>query len=395
VYEMKNRSMFIVCLCVVSLIVVTVCGYGWRNRHPRVRKYEIQVSGMAPRLYPTIIGSSRLWYSDKEALRVPPEFPFSGKWSAVPRESIFSRQDYFPMPRSMNLLWLSLVEYKCYYLAVDLKPEMEELWRSNVDTAGNYLFTHLVVGMAPYGGVALWMSGSRKSILIDWMKSREAPEVAERFIPAKKNMTLREYCDYYIGDNKEIQENLNNCGLPSQDLYDGYMQQFKYRYVVRFENWDEYGFENSEGCVVHWTESEISKWKANFELHYLWELLYDGTYDKVNDGRLFSYHTAGKPNKLRLEWHLGESDYMAYIWLDSGILSDVFGDSCGSDSDADTDFIIRIDPVKYKFEISLHREGAGEPVLIPEEAYQVIVFKDTYRIFYSENYAQPRNAWSW
>jgi len=405
---MKNRSMFIVCLCVVSLIVVTVCGCVWFKKHPGGGKYEIQVSGLAPKSYPTIIGSGLLWYSEKAALRVPPESPFSSRrWSAVPRESIFSRPDDFPMPKRMTLLWLSLSEYKCYYLATDLRSDMEELWRSNVDSAGRYLFTHIVVGMAPYGGVALWMSGSSKSILVDWMHGREAPEVADRFIPENSGMTFLEYCNSYSSagidrywrehglETVETPKNIMEWEQPPQGLYEEYMQQFRYRYVLRFEDWDEQGFVDSDGCVVHWGKPDADGWKSSFELRYFWEHLYDGTYDKMHDGRLFSYHTAGKPNKLRLEWHIGESDYMAYIWLDSGILSDVFGDFCGSDRDTGTDFMIRIDPVKYKFEISLHWEGAGEPVLIPEEAYQVIVFKDTYRVFYSENYAQPKNAWSW
>jgi len=390
---------FIICL---SAVLLMVCGYGIAGLIKREGKmqllgkeYEINIAGTAPSLYPTVIKAGLLWYSKEEALKVPPSFPFSGEWGAAVNSSILGLREEFPMPTGINLLWLSLAECKCYYLAADLKPEMEEIWKNAVDENGEYLFSHIVVGMAPYGQVALWMSGSMKAVLVDWMKGKEAPEVAGRFVPEDMDMTLQEYCNSYIGDNQAVQENLKNCGLPPQNLFDGYMQQFRYRYIVRFENWDEQGFKDSKGCLVHWAKPEMEEGKPSFELSYLGEFLYDGTFDKLHDGRLLSYHIAGKPRKLRVDWHLEKSEYSAFFWIDDKVITDVFRDFYGPHRDTDTDFMIRIDPEKKKYELSLYRYGLRQPVLIPEDACQILVFKNKFENFRSENYSQKRGAWIW
>jgi len=380
----RHRTMGIICLMFLCALFLIACGYGIVRiieKKDNIRflgnKYDLTVAGKAPSLYPTVIKAGMLWYSQNEALRVPPAFPFSGEWGGMVNADVLSICEKYPMPKSMDLLWLSLTECKCYYLAEDLRPEMEEMWSNTVEEDGKCAFSHIVVGMAPYGKVALWMSGSLKSILIEWMKGREVPEMADRFIPEDVNMTLQEYCDSYISGNQMVQENLKNCGLPPQDLFDGYMQQFRYRYVVCFEDWDEQGVQDSKGCIEHWKRTEMEEGNSSFELSYLCESLYDGTFDKLNDGRLLSYHIGGKPHKLRVDWHLGESEYSAFFWIDYKIITDVFSSFYGPHTDTDTDFLIRIDPVKKKYELSLYGCGLRQPLLIPEEAYQILVFKNS------------------
>ena len=47
------------------------------------------------------------------------------------------------------------------------------------------------------------------------------------------------------------------------------------------------------------------------------------------------------------------------------------------------------------YELALFRYGLKEPVVIPEEAYQLLVFKNRFEDFRSPNYDQPRGAWIW
>ena len=67
----------------------------------------------------------------------------------------------------------------------------------------------------------------------------------------------------------------------------------------------------------------------------------------------------------------------------------------GAHRDTRTDFIIRVDAAARKYELALFRYGLKEPVVIPEEAYQLLVFKNRFEDFRSPNYDQPRGAWIW
>lgn len=67
----------------------------------------------------------------------------------------------------------------------------------------------------------------------------------------------------------------------------------------------------------------------------------------------------------------------------------------GAHPETKADFIIKIDAENKKYELALYRQGLKEPVVIPESAYQLIVFKNKFEDYRSENYNQPRGAWIW
>lgn len=73
----------------------------------------------------------------------------------------------------------------------------------------------------------------------------------------------------------------------------------------------------------------------------------------------------------------------------------IFHHFYGAHPETKTDFIIRIDAENKKYELALYRQGLKEPVVIPESAYQLIVFKNKFEDYRSENYDQPRGAWIW
>jgi len=403
---MCRRKMLIICLCSIAVLIIAGgCRWWYKSLH----EFELTTSCVAPKQYPSYVGHSLMWVSKRRALQGPEGFFNSRAWSANKTEScILSLESRkFPMPKGINLLWLSLSEYKSYYLAADLdRSRMEELWKSNVDADGHYLFSHIVFGMAPYGGVAIWMSGFKKAVLVDWKHGREAPEVADRLIPKGYDMTLKEFCDSYTPENRKRERyrqllmdadsiEVTEWKQPPAGVYDGYMEQFRYRYVLRFENWEGDDSADAEGCSGRWTEPSDGDWRDSVSLSCMWEHLFDGTYDKLHDGRLFTYHTAGKPWKLRVEWLMGGSEFHAFFWMDDTKFTEAFNDFYGADHDTDTDLIIRIDPYKFKFEISLHRCGLVAPVPIREDAYQIRVFQDRTECFRSKNYSMYELAWSW
>ena len=219
----------------------------------------------------------------------------------------------------------------------------------------------LVVGTAPYGGVAIWHEAKSEKNLVKWDKATIIP-------------TQNEQREKSIYD------------APPRNLFDRYMQQFTYRYLPLFEKWED----EEE---VKWHKYEEDEIQPEFE--YIEEALFDGTFDKLHDDSLLKYHEAGKPKKLAIKWQIDKSEYSAYFWFDNEKICSIFERFYGVHPDTKTDFIVRIDAEKKKYELSLFRQGLKEPLVIPEETYQLLVFKNKFEDYRSKNYNQERGAWVW
>lgn len=160
------------------------------------------------------------------------------------------------------------------------------------------------------------------------------------------------------------------------------MKQYIYKYVVSYKaytnKWDV-----------------LSDAKTLPDFCWIKECLFDGTFDKVNNDNLLKYHQAGVPEKLSIKWYVKKSEYIAYFFIDETPIISIFKRFLGNHPETKVDFIIRIDAENKKYELSLYRQGLKEPVIIPEDAYQLIVFKNKFEDYRSENYNQPRGAWIW
>lgn len=167
----------------------------------------------------------------------------------------------------------------------------------------------------------------------------------------------------------------------NNQIVDCLMKQFSYRYNILYEN-------NSKHSKTHKDENSP-------KMDCIEECLFDGTHDKLHDGGLLKYHQAGKPKKLALKWHIGKSEYSAYFWFEEEPIREVFDKFYGAHPDTKTDFIIRIDAENKKYELALYRYGLKEPQIIPENVYQLLVFKNKFEDYRSDNYNQERGAWIW
>lgn len=348
---------------------------------------HILVSGNAPAEYPADAYFAVLWQNDEDAWEIPSLHPFCGEWGK-PLSTQLTEQDGAAMPQRIDMVWLSIVERKFYSLEVDLSmKQLESLFNQNDTNSGEALFEYIVVGMAPYGDVAVWSHGLKKSTLVAWMHGEETKVEMKDFAPMNPSITLNELCDFYINNDSQVKDNLQANGLPPRDLYDNYMKQFTYRYLPLFEHWDE----NEE----KWTKYTDEELETQPELDYIEEALFDGTHDKLHDGGLLDYHEAGKPKKLALKWHIRKSEYMAYFWFDDEAIRAVFDKFYGIHPDTKTDFVIHIDPEKKKYQLAHYRFGMNEPKPISEDVYQLIVFKNKFEQYRSPNYDQQSGAWIW
>ena len=165
------------------------------------------------------------------------------------------------------------------------------------------------------------------------------------------------------------------------------MKQFTYRYLILFEHWD------ADEEKWHKIQSEKEDKMPDFD--YIEEALFDGTHDKLRNGDLMNYHKAGKPKKLAVKWHVRKSEYTAYFWVEDDDIQTIFDRFYGAHPETKTDFMIRIDSEKNKYELALYRYGLKEPQVISEYAYQLLVFKNKFEYYRTKNYNQPKGAWIW
>lgn len=334
------------------------------------------IVGNASFFYPAIIHSYHFCDENETiSINIHEEYPYQNEWG---KSDVEIYDELLRLP-NFELKWISLVEHKIYHIKLYLKAYFNTY---NV----TFKYNKILFGMAPYGGIALWVRGLKKSVLVNWLQGSEIEMSMEDFHPIHPNITLQEYCDFYINKDSLVKDNLKTNGLPPRNLFDKYMQQFTYRYQPLFETWND-------GEEVKWQKYKEDELKPEFE--YIEESLFDGTFDKLHDDSLLKYHKAGKPKKLAIKWHIKKSEYTAYFWFEDEKICSIFERFYGAHPDTKTDFIIRIDAEKKKYELALFRQGLKEPQIIPEDAYQLLVFKNKFEDYRSDNYNQERGAWIW
>ena len=352
-----------------------------------MKVFTYNVTGTATELFPTETFFALLEAEGDIILEIQKEHPFRKGWGEPQSVHLYEREAY-PMPNRLDMIYLSIVEEKFYSIVADLHIQrLESLWEKAIQISNVPTFSSIIVGMAPYGNIALWVHGQQKAILVGWMFGEEVNVKMSDFAPFQPKRTLHSYCSSYINADPRVRENLEKNGLPPRDLFDNYMKQFTYRYQVLFECWDE-----RHGLWSAYEEEEKDKMP---ELGYIEEALYDGTHDKLHDGALMRYHEAGKPKKLAVQWHVGKSVWTAYFWFEDERIRAIYDRFYGTHRDTNTDFILRIDPYNDKYELSLYRYGLSVPQIISEKAYQLLVFKNKFECYRSTNYNQHSGAWIW
>lgn len=350
------------------------------------------VSGNTPQFYPAETFFGLICFSENEAVEIPYQYPLLGEWGS-PISSIFNEPNNFPTPTRLDLVYLSIIEGCFYSLESSISVDrFNKCWEVIYSTINNDELPYVITGLAPYGMVALWIMNSKKSFLIGYYKAKMIQVEMKDFRPSFPQVSLNDICKRYIETYPSVKDNLENNGLPPCDLFDNYMKQFTYRYQVDFRHWEE---ENKEWKSDNQSTRKEENLKSEAEFDYIEEALFDGTHDKLHDGGLMNYHQAGKPKKLAIKWHVKKSEYTAYFWFEDEGIHSVFDKFYGVHPEIKVDLLIRIDPEKNKYELSLYRCGLREPQVISENVYQLLVFKNKFERFRSDNYNQERGAWIW
>lgn len=340
---------------------------------------SLQVSGNAHRLYPADMIFGLLWFDERTTLEIPKLLFYSGEWGEILSHKI-TLESSVKVPSKLSILWISVVEAKMYY--VDAKLPDNKITELLNDKDG--IYTHIVVGMGLYGKCAIWIAGQVESTLVCSFDGELIDDIAFKEInPYKLNMDLKSYCQMLIKEMSLPFSNSPKDRLPKQNIFNQYMKQYCYRYLLEFGHFQD-------GEWVELTEDDIHPLPDSQR-----DLCIDGTYRLIYDNNLSKFHQSGIPKRIMSRWSYGKNMFDSYFDLiENGIINQ-FERFYGAHPETKADFIIRIDAENKKYELALYRQGLKEPVIIPESAYQLIVFKNKFEDYRSENYSQPRGAWIW
>lgn len=303
---------------------------------------------------PAIVHVAVAECNDGHTIAMSPSYPFKGRWGES-NSIIVPETECKSIPTHYCIIYLSLVEAQ-YYIADVTIPG--DILRQISDIAS---FDKIIVGMGPSGRVAIWLHGRHRQKRLLYHK-------ADEISCSELGITDQEIIHYQHEYATEC------CPILGHNI-DKLMSIYTYRYVINFK------MKNPE-------DVKALQYKLN-------EVLFDGTFDKTNNEKLLLYHEGGIPEKLSIDWKDYKTCYSIYLWFDNQGLTKIFDQFYGIHHNTRTDLIINIDAENKKYELALFRQGLKEPLIIPEAAYQLIVFKNNFEDYRSENYNQPRGAWIW
>ncbi len=240
----------------------------------------------------------------------------------------------------------------------------------------------VVVGLFPDGGVALWHCDDDGVRLLG---AGKAADVTDWFVEAARHddyyRRWQEHYDREMGVSQRVES------LPDEAYgqFDGRMRHYAYRYLFLFETWNADSGQRMPGASGENVATPDR----------LKEQLTDGTYDVLPADAPQSYRMAARPERLAFGWCEGTAEFFAFAWFDEESLRTVFDRFYGLHRDTQADFIIHVDSAARKYELALFRYGLKEPFVIPDKAYQLIVFKNCFEDYRSPHYDQPHGAWLW
>lgn len=308
-----------------------------------------------------------LVYTEDDVLEIPKKYPFKRGWG-IPESFRIIEHNPKSFPLGIEMCYLSICEQKFYEIRIEFPDNLFALmWEPGME--------YITFGMAPCGKIAVWISGVKKSVLVCAIEAEETEVDMSVIAPFNPTLSLKKYCAQY-------EAYINGIRIFDLNIFDTCIKQYNYKYIVVTGPFDKVDNDNDNN-------------QARVEFSWIEDSLSDGTYDKLHDDRLNTYHMGGFPLKCNIVMQKVKTEWQVSLWFYGNLLAEIFNRFYGAHPETKADFIIRIDAENKKYELALYRQGLKEPVVIPESAYQLIVFKNKFEDYRSENYNQPRGAWIW
>ncbi|MGN0022623.1 MAG: DUF2931 family protein [Elusimicrobiaceae bacterium] len=348
------------------------------NAKNGIVEYELGLT-MHP-LYP-IQPFFTVLYLDEEGKRAAEVFPLPNNVWGYPAggSSHISAGGARPLPRKLDMVYYSVVENKAYSLEEILPYEKLKEMFSKKDADGGPLYTDIIIGAAPYGGVALWTqrSDTRQTELIAWLKGKE---VALDFADFASSALIAgsdwdEFRTNVLQENKEAAENLKENGLPDKELFNQFNKKYNTAFNVRFNAPAENGGSTPEA--------------ESFTVRY-----FNGENETLTPADFGKAAMRAKPKEIEISFKDGKNENTSYLYVsyktaaDNRASEEAYMQAFSASPEAEGEINFTFNGIKEPWDIKV---SSGEnTALLP---FEEIRFRNKFEVYRTPVYYQPHSFW--
>ncbi len=284
-----------------------------------------------------------------------------------------------PLPRKLDMVYYSVIENKAYSLEEPLPYEKLKEMFSKKDEDGDPLYTDIIIGAAPYGGVALWTQrrDTRQTELISWLKGKEVALDFEDFassamIPGSnwdefRANALREY--------QEAAENLEENGLPDKELFNQFNKKYNTAFTVRFNA------PAKEGENIPEVES--------FAVRY-----FNGENETLTPADFGKAAMRAKPKEIEIRFKDGKNENASYLYVsyktaaDNRSSEEAYMRAFSASPEAEGEIVFTFNGIKEPWDIKV--SFGGNTALL---TFEEIRFRNKFEVYRTPVYYQPHSFW--
>lgn len=187
-----------------------------------------------PKNYPVEIKYGFVGFGNKGE-----RFPIMGQFAApgigAPGGGV-ALNDYqvekgFPIPNSLEILWVSYAEKKFYKARYEFPKELQEkilgLFRQEYyyySDSTYYRYDNLVLSLLPHGIIWLHLTGSGRYVSLDYAIQAEEIKMDIADFADTRHKTVDEFCKGRLSDYPEAVINLKKNGIPPYSYWERILQ---------------------------------------------------------------------------------------------------------------------------------------------------------------------------
>lgn len=325
-----------------------------QHQNDQMEKFEWRPTACAPHLYPAKIVSGDFIFEDGSKIYIPANWLMYNGWGDSGSAHIVG-DDFKPIPKQLQITWLSYMERKFYTGTFDLpQRKIRQLFEQEyIDQRGvKENFSALNVGLAPGGTVVLWMFGAGLAIEIERFQATETQLTMQDIAP---NAVIN--IDEHIKNGLQaIAKNVKEHGTFSSENipYKAWSENYRTRY-----NWTPKFTFTDEGQLV--------KILARF---------YNGEHYFVEHTNpiLHENKTWAVPKYYRINWiDKNQYKYGAHIHFNEAETFAAFQQLFGQNQVSKAELNLQID--KYNSNIKIFLTSENEKIELTEAQIKVYPMK--------------------
>ena len=293
----------------------------------------------------------------------------SSDWG-VPSSLTEKTPEKQPLPMKLEMRWYPFMGHSYYVISEPLdQAKADEIWQKQQSGFPDSPFNKYLIGIAPHGKVAVWLCNRYKSVLLHWLQAKEIPLSPE----------LEEDVKLFTDPEKEA---IVNATLTPEKLQ-SQMRQHNYRFIPLEEFFDG----------AQWQRYDNGNFLyENIDLEGVEVKRLDGTFDYTDNDELLSYHEAGKPQRISVNWKEGEASYFAHFWLDETEITSAFDDLFDKVPEAKAELLVRLDTRANRYEVAMKAQNMPSKTFV---GTQFIIFKNHEEISRSQYFDKEDDSWYW